>query len=303
MLRLSLTVAGCALLVACGGPAPPPAVVGRPPAPGVHRYIAGGDSRGDHAHVMPWAIREARARGASGFFFLGDMELTPGFDGHFEGALRDLDPVPFFPVLGNHEVKMLGFLGIGQEAAERQFRARFLGNGRTPVTSVLDGKVVYSVDLPGGLHFVALDNVSQRGFGADQLAWLGADLARARSDGATRHIVVGMHKPLARSGVAAHGMESDGDEAILDSDAALALFVQANVSLILASHVHEYAQTNAGGIPLYVSGGLGAPLVGSGGAEHAFHHFLELDVSDEGVRVAVVRFDGKPSTTPDADRD
>src|SRR6202041_271067 len=141
--------------------------------------IAGGDSRDDHAHVMPWAIREARARGASAFFFLGDMELTPGLDGHFEGELKNLDPVPFYPALGNHEVKVFGFAGMGQAQSESSFRARFLGNARTPVTSALGGKIVYSVDLPGGVHFIALDNVSQSGFGTDQLAWLASDLDRA----------------------------------------------------------------------------------------------------------------------------
>jgi hypothetical protein len=98
-------------------------------------------------------------------------------------------------------------------------------------------------------------------------------------------------------------MDADGAIGVADSDAALALFVKAKVSLIVASHVHELAQGELSGIPLYVTGGLGAPLVGSAGAEHAFHHFLQVDVASDGLHVTAVRFDGKPSTSREEDRD
>ena len=65
-------------------------------------------------------------------------------------------------------------------------------------------------------------------------------------------------------------------------------------SALLASHVHEFANLEQAGIPSYITGGLGAPLDNSG-PEHAFHRFLEIEVTNAGLRVAVVRFDGKPS--------
>jgi 3',5'-cyclic AMP phosphodiesterase CpdA len=266
-------------------------VTPRAPEPGVVRFIVGGDSRDDSAHVLPWAFREAKARGAAAFLFLGDMELTPHLRDSFADELTWLDPVPFYPVLGNHEVKVLGFLSFRQRHAERAFRDRFLGKMRTPVHSALADRVVYSVDLPGGVHFVALDNVSQEGFGADQLAWLDADLTRARALASTRFVVVGMHKPLAHNGVTTHSMDHDGAQAIADSDAALAIFVKHHVDLIVASHVHQFSQFVQAGIPSYITGGLGAPLTASG-PEHAFHHFLELDVRDSGITVEVVRFAG-----------
>jgi len=289
-------------LVGCGAP---PGASGSPartvdpaaatilPA-GTVRIVVGGDSRNDFSHVLPWAFREAKARKASAFFFLGDMELTPGLDRTFEEELQRLDPVPFYPALGNHEVSVFGFIPFERARAVRRFRERFLGTARTPVASSLPDKVVYSVDLPGGVHFVALDNVSQAGFGADQLAWLGADLDQARALPATRYIVVGMHKPLAKNGVATHGMDADGADAIRESDAALALFVSHAVTLIIASHVHQFSHFTQAGISSYVTGGLGAPLTATG-PEHAFHHFLQLDVTDAGIKVDVVRFDGKPS--------
>jgi hypothetical protein len=298
-----LLVAGLASVVcfalACGGAATPPKPA-TPVAvpPGATRYIVGGDSRDDASHVLPWAFREAHARGAAAFFYLGDMELTPQLDAHFRDQLAELGPVPFYPVLGNHEVQLFGFLSVGQERAEAFYRRHFLGTARTPVTSSLAERVVYSVNLPGGVHFLALDNVSQRGFGADQLAWIASDLDHAHDDPAIQHVIVGMHKPLAHNGVASHGMDADGAQAIAESDAALALFVKARVSLILASHVHQFIRFTQGGIASYITGGLGAPL-NRAGPDHAFHHFLQLDVTDDGIKVDVVRFDGTPSMETD----
>jgi hypothetical protein len=314
--RVSVLLASLALLAGCpAAPKPPPAAPEAlqvpqapqapqgpqgpqapraPPAAGVARYVVGGDSRNDSAHVLPWAFREAKARGAEAFIFLGDMELSPALDSHFYDALRELDPVSFFPVLGNHEVYVFGFIATGKREAERKFQERFLGNARTPVKNGFRDKVVYSVDLPGGLHFVALDNVSQHGFGADQLAWLASDLERARSTDSVRHVVVGMHKPLAKNGVTTHGMDDDGAQGLADSEAALALFGKHRVSLILQSHAHEFWELKENGIPAYVTGGLGAPLTRSD-PEHGFHHFLQLDVTPEKIHVTVVRFDGAPS--------
>jgi hypothetical protein len=290
-------------LLACGEPPPaPPVAKPVPVETRVVRLLAGGDSRDDSSHVLPWAFREAHARGAAAFLFLGDMELSPQLDRSFAQELSWLDPIPFYPVLGNHEIKQLGFLPIGRAAAERAFAAHFLGNARTPVRSSLPGRVVYSVDLPGGVHFVALDNVSQRGFGADQLAWLDADLTRARAEPATKHVIVGMHQPLAHNGAVTHCMEVDGAQAASESDAALAMIAKNRVDLVLASHVHQYSQFTQAGIPTYVTGGLGAPLTRAG-PDKAFHHFLQLDVAEDGIHVRVVRFDGKTRIAAEGEED
>jgi 3',5'-cyclic AMP phosphodiesterase CpdA len=285
-----------AVLAACAA-APPSPVLPSPIPPGAVRYIVGGDSRDDGAHVVPWAFRAAKVREARAFLFLGDMEYSPQLDAHFEKELSILDPVPFYPVIGNHEAKLFGAFDTSKKAFERDFRQTFLDQKRTPVQSRYADKVVYSVDLDGGVHFVALDNVSQKGFGEGQRRWLEDDLEQARRRPSTRHVIVGMHKALARNGLTTHAMDEDGAAAIADSDAALATLVKYRVELIVASHEHRYAHFTQGGIESYITGGLGAPLKTSSGPEHAFHHFLQLDVTDAAIRVTVVRFDGAPSTT------
>lgn len=305
VLGMSL-VLGVATLLGCGGGAGPAASAGNavatpaPPPPGVHRYVIGGDSRDDVSRVVAWSFREAKARSASAFIFLGDMELTPTFRGHFADQLPLLDPIPFFPVVGNHEVKMFGGLPFHTRHAKKKFRERFLENSRTPVKSSLPDAVVYSTDLPGGVHLIALDNVSQKGFGQPQLDWLERDLVSARANVDTVHVIVGMHKALARNGVTRHSMDEDGEVAVRDSDAALETMMRHRVSLIVASHLHQYSRFTQGGIPSYITGGLGAPLTSSG-PEHAFHHFLVLDVTEDELRVSAVHWGGASTTGPDED--
>jgi hypothetical protein len=276
-------------------PAPKAKPEKKPPTntPGSVKLFVGGDSRSDKAKVLPWAFAEAKKRGATAFLFLGDMETKGSLDEHFKTELEGLGSVPFYPAIGNHELA-----GKSRPAAEKAFHQRFLGTKQTPVTSAFEDKVVYSTELAGGVHFVALDNVSQKGFGAEQLKWLGADLAKAAASSSTKHVIVGMHKALAKNGVTKHSMDEDGDVAEEDSVAALALFEKHKVSLIIASHLHEYVKLTLGGIPSYITGGLGAPLVSrftEGDPKgRIFHHMLEIDVKDDGLEVSMVEFPGKP---------
>ncbi len=276
---------------------------------GTVRYLIGGDARDDTVGVVPWAFDQAKERGASAFIFLGDMELTPALDKRFKEQLAQLQPIPFFPVLGNHEVEAFGFLPVrcierlfGKDP-EKRFRDEFLGTQETAVNSVFSNRVVYSVDLPGdGVHFIALDNVSQKGFGKAQMDWLTSDLQAAKAAPRTKYIIVGMHKALAGSGVTKHAMDEDGDAAIKESNAALTLFQTYGVVMIFASHKHEFAQFRQGGVPSYITGGMGAPL-GRGDPEHAFHHVLQLDVTAAGLNVTVIRFNNPPRSDPDTEDD
>jgi len=265
------------------------------------RLAVGGDSRDDRSGVVPWAFKEARRRGAKAFLFLGDLELTPAEDELFSQKLSDLGGLPFYPVMGNHEVESFGFLRRSESKSRdrmKTFKQRFV---KVPVNlAPLEDEVAYSADLDGDIHFIALDNVSRRGegFGAEQLGWLEGDLKAASA--AKKIILVGMHKGLANNPVTTHAMDEDGATAIRDSDAALALFKKYKVAVVFVSHSHMYAAYDQDGIAVRLTGGLGAPLVkGLAEADGGFHHFLLLDVALDGNKtplpIEVVRFPGTPT--------
>jgi hypothetical protein len=266
------------------------------------RLAIGGDSRDDQSRVLPWAFKESRKRSAKAFIFLGDMEISRLEDRLFARQLLDLGGIPFYPVIGNHEVEFLGAVRLpsGRHAV-REFEEDFL---RTPGIELAplarDDTVVYSADLGGVVHFVALDNVSRKGegFGQQQLDWLAGDLKAASET--KKLILVGMHKPLANNPITTHAMDEDGAAAIRDSDMALELFRHYGVAMVFVSHSHMYASYNQEGIAMRLTGGLGAPLVkGLASAEGGFHHFLLLDVppgnGSTPLRVEVVKFQGRPT--------
>src|SRR5260370_31077890 len=117
------------------------------------------------------------------------MQRTPPAETYFRRDLATLAPgITFCPVYGNHEALFMGAVDIFPEAlGPRRFVRDFLPGCVGPELPVVAdraaaGRVFYSVELPGDVHFVALDNVSPTlGFGAAQLLWLEQDLASARA--------------------------------------------------------------------------------------------------------------------------
>jgi 3',5'-cyclic AMP phosphodiesterase CpdA len=269
------------------------------PSQAAIRVAIGGDSRDDKNHVVPWAFQEAKRRGAKAFFFLGDLEITSAIDKRFLPALKDLGDIPFYPAIGNHEVETFGIVKLplldGQRKVKK-FKDEFL-TARGITLAPFPDTVVYSVDLEGGIHFIALDNVSRKGegFGQPQLDWLETDLKTASDS--KKIIFVGMHKGLANNPVTKHAMDEDGPQAIKDSDAALAMFKKYRVAMVFVSHSHMYAAyaQDKDGLQVRLTGGMGAPLVkGLAEGDGGFHHFLLVDASsDDGktsVRAQVVKF-------------
>jgi Calcineurin-like phosphoesterase len=276
------------------------------PPQGAIRIAIGGDSRNDKSHVVSWAFKETRSRGAKAFF-LGDLELTSAIDKRFLPQLTELADTPFYPAVGNHEIETFGIVRLPKSESllnVKRFKEEFLTAAGVNLAPLAD-TVVYSVDLAGGIHLIALDNVSRKGegFGAAQLAWLEQDLKTASS--AKKIILVGMHKGLANNPVTSHAMDEDGVGAVNDSEAALALFRSYGVAMVFVSHSHMYAAYSQGesGPQVRLTGGMGAPLVkGLAEADGGFHHFLLVDVSPSNskapVLVQVVKFPCRPPCTP-----
>jgi hypothetical protein len=323
-MRPGALLCSAAVLAGCRCPEVPPGrawahpaavVTAPPPRPaGAVRFAVGGDARraftaGDTGlEVLGWAFATARSAGAAAFLFLGDMERTPPADRYFRRDLAGLGPgIAFCPVIGNHETLLAGAFdvypdGPGLQRFVRELLPGCVGQAEMPLLSAraTAGRVYYSVDLPGGVHFVALDNVSPGlGFGEPQLLWLERDLASAHARG--RRIVVGMHKAPAGNGVTGHSMDEDvvaedPGRVRRESDRALTLFADHGVELVLASHEHGYWELALRGpgpearpIRGFITGGLGAPLKTCAGPDHAFFHLILLDVTGERIDVTPVR--------------
>lgn len=272
----------------------------------VIRVAVGGDSRSDKKlGVAPWAFGEAKKRGAKAFLFLGDLQITQALDKYSrEEVKRDLGEIPFYPAIGNHEVETFGIFRLPNSESQRKVREFKEEFGLTPDRVHLapfPDTVVYSVDLEGGIHFIAMDNVSRKGegFGPRQLVWLAEDLSAANAE--RKIIFVGMHKGLANNPVTSHAMDEDGPRAVEDSDAALELLEHYKTAMVFVSHSHMHAAYCQGGLQVRLTGGMGAPLVrGLPEAYGGFHHFLLVDVTPGDsktpvrVQVQVVPFPCKP---------
>ncbi|NGZ88412.1 metallophosphoesterase family protein [Duganella aceris] len=122
----------------------------------------------------------------------------------------------------------------------------------------LFGPTHYSFDHKG-VHFIALDNVSDPGarIGEAQLAWLKADLSRQASDA---RIVVLTHRPL-------FDLAPTWDWATRDGEQAMALLMPyANVT-VFYGHIHQEHHHQSGHIAHHSAKSLIFPLPAPGSQE------------------------------------
>ena len=171
---------------------------------------------------------------------VGDVAYDNGaeidFDFRHFAVYKDLlVSVPFYPSLGNHDVRT------------EQGRP-YLNAFRLPANNAERSERYYSVQVDNVL-FVALDSNQGPGyteqFGnlrnpeSEQARWLEGELRRARSDGTIDWIVAYFHHPAFSSGrgIAGHG----SDLAI--RDVLVPLFDRYRVDLVFMGHDHHYERT------------------------------------------------------------
>jgi heme/copper-type cytochrome/quinol oxidase subunit 2 len=108
-----------------------------------------------------------------------------------------------------------------------------------------------------GIHFIALDNVSDPtgGLGDEQLKWLGDELARLNPD--TSRIVVLTHRPL-------FDLYPQWDWATRDGDRARGLLARFKKVLVLYGHIHQVHEDVLGTARHLAARGLMYPLPAPG---------------------------------------
>ena len=204
------------------------------------------------------------------------------------GELRELDPIPLLPRPRQPRDRAVRLpRHRARREAERPSRAGSSARRARRSAARSPGEIVYSVDLPGGVHFVALDNVSQDGLRARA-----ARVARRRSRARARRADDAAHRRrhaqaarAQRRRDARHGQPT-APQAIADSDAALApdgREAPRRRSSSRATSTSSPELRRRASRP--TSPAASARRSRARDPEHAFHHFLQLDVADAGIHV------------------
>jgi hypothetical protein len=172
--------------------------------------------------------------------FTGDLTHTTP-----DAAERRRRMKEFQSIVGELKVPVRHFLP-GEHDADQDEGAAF---------RELFGETHYSFEHKG-VHFVALDNVSDPGkvIGPQQLDWLNADLAKAPTDAP---VVVFAHRPLFELMPAWDWTTADGAEAIR------MLAARPNVSLFYG-HIHQEHHFKTGNIAHHAARSLVFPLPAPG---------------------------------------
>ena len=204
-----------------------------------------GDANPDAANTLPAAVAAVNALPIQPdfIFFTGDLTHTTD-----DPAERRKRLGQFRDITAGLRVKTLRFIP-GEHDASLDRGAAF---------KEFFGPTYYSFDHKG-VHFIALDNVSDSGarIGDEQLAWLKADLARQRADA---RIIVLTHRPL-------FSLAPAWDWATRDGDQAIALLMPYQNLTVFYGHIHQEHHHNTGHIAHHAAKSLVFPLPAPGSQE------------------------------------
>ncbi len=230
-----------------------------------------GDSR-DGEKVYVRLIGRALERNPHFLIHLGDMIPHPSekeWRTFFEIS-KPID-IPFFPVVGNHEVFATG-------RGEKFYRDQFL---------LTNEKTYYDFRV-GGVLFVILDSEMGRGrIINEQLSWLEDVLSSSKE----RFKLIFIHRPLflpidsLKKGRAM-------DRYPVERDALHQLFLKANVKAVFEADDHRYDQMEKDHILYLITGGGGAPLT-SFLERGRFFHYVWISVQQERIEGEVVDLEGR----------
>ncbi len=155
-----------------------------------------------------------------GDLMFDDLSLFP----EYEKAVKAMG-IPFFQVIGNHD---LDLLGRSDEQSAATFSQRF-------------GPVNYSFNV-GAVHYVVLDDVMWYGAGyvgyvsERQLKWLEADLAHVERG---RTVIVALHIPLMSTQYRRRKESQPPAGALVNNRAALYRLLEPFKAHVVSGHTHE----------------------------------------------------------------
>ncbi len=243
---------------------------------------------------------------------MGDIAYQNGSEAdftlrHFQVYRSLLAQIPFFPSVGNHDLRSDGGMPYRRAFVwpasfeDARFYSYRWGSVKFLALDTIDEPDT-DWSLEGALSLdedgeSSTDGAEIRDGGGRQYEWLVRELAAAQADSTVRWIIVYMHHPpySHARGISGHGSDLDLQREIAP------LFDRYGVDLVLSGHDHHYERSNPvhdgevahdGCGPVYIlTGGGGAsrfvrgvgrsPLQARGSREY---HFVNLDITESTLR-------------------
>lgn len=168
---------------------------------------------------------------------------------------------PLLTNIGNHELYM---------------------NGRGLYYDIF-GPFYYSFTV-GQAYFIVVDDANSIGPDPWQKAWLTSQLQKSQ---AFKYRFVFMHIPLYDTRTSGFGL-NNALASPKNAGELNAMFDKYHVTMLFASHIHEYDRGVWGKTPYIITGGTGGVLAGIN-PQHYFFHYIRASVSPAGVRYQVVK--------------
>jgi len=244
-----------------------------------------GPANPDAEVTLPKAVAAVNALAIPPEFIVFTGDLTQTTD---DPALRRRRMAEFKSIVADLKVKNVRFMP-GEHDASLDRGAAF---------QEFFGDTHYTFDHKG-VHFVTIDNVSDPGakIGDEQLAWLGADLARLDRKAP---IVVLTHRPL-------FDLEPKWDWATRDGARAIELLMPYENVTVFYGHIHQEHHQMTGHIAHHSAKSLMFPLPAPGSqpnrtplpwdakAPYKGLGFREIEADDVGARYLVNEFPVVPA--------
>jgi hypothetical protein len=235
------------------------------------RFALIGDSR-DGEKIYIRLMESALKQKPHFFIHLGDMIPHSGekeWRTFFEIS-KPID-VPFFPVVGNHEVST-------PKLGEKLYRKQF---------SLPGGKTYYAFRV-GGVLFVVLNSEEERGrIIGEQLSWLENILSSSKET----FKFVFLHRPLF---LPIDSLKRGGamDRYPVERDTLHRLFLKTNVKAVFEADDHRYDRMEKDHVLYIITGGGGAPLA-SLKERGGFFHYVLISVRNDRTEGEVVDLEGR----------
>jgi predicted phosphodiesterase len=230
-------------------------------------FVVLGDTR-SNLEVARRVLARAREEHPAFILHTGDLVghgAVEEYLSHHVPLIKEIAPIPLIPVPGNHEA--------GPNTDFAAFAALY-------------GGLHFSFDF-ADCRFVGINNGDEDGVSRNDLAFLREELGKP---GVKQKFVM-LHVPPLYLEASLHSTDERGFRT--NASAFRKLMAEMKVDAVFAGHVHGYAAETLDGVRYIITGGGGAPLTQTLGAEGKVHNFVLVHVAPSGMTWEVFRLRGE----------